>query len=341
MKPTDFAYLLTNYLSNYLPGQRNLSTNTIKSYRDTFTLLLKYCKECKGIEIEKLALQSFSRQLTEDFLTWVQTVRNNSISTRNQRLAAIHAFFRYVQLESPQHLFLCQQILSIPFKRQVQPAINYLSFEGIQAILAQPDLTTYSGRRDLVLLSLLYDTGARVQELADITVRDVRLTEPCTIKLTGKGRKTRIVPLMSKTAAILRDYISERNLDALPLLSHPLFCNRVNQKLTRAGIAYILNKYVQLAKELKPEHLPEKISPHGLRHSKSVHLLQSGVNLVYIRDLLGHVDLKSTQIYAKADSEMKRKALEAAYKNAAPQNIPNWQDDDALLSWLKSLSHPQ
>ena len=287
--------------------------------------------------IEKITIETLQKNLIVEFLTWIETQRACSVSTRNQRLAAIHAFFRYLQLEEPVHLFLCQQILAIPMKRSASKAIDYLTLDAMKAILEAPDTTCLTGRRDLVLLSLMYDTGARVQEIADLTMTDVRLENPPTVKVTGKGNKSRLVPLMSPTAKLLDQYMSEHNLKSIAHGSYPLFQNRSHTKLTRAGITYILKKYVEEARSIHPELIPKVVSPHSFRHSKAMHLLQSGVNLVYIRDLLGHVSIKTTEVYARADSMMKRKALENAYQAISPSEIPTWQQNQELLKWLKDL----
>lgn len=336
--PTNFAYYLTQYLSKYLPGQVGASTNTIQSYRDTFSLLLQYLKTSQGIPPEKLTLEDFNKNRVDEFLAWLEEKRQCGIATRNQRLSAIQAFFRYLQIESPSHLLLSQQIMSIRIKRAPKPVMNYLTFEGIQAILSAVDTTDCSGRRDFALLCLLYDTGARVQEIADCVVSDLRLTVPATLRLTGKGCKSRIVPILSKTMAYLKQYIEGNHLNTPSMGSHPLFYNRKKEKLTRAGISYILEKYVECARKSTPGLIPDRISPHSLRHSKAMHLLQSGVNLVYIRDLLGHTDIATTEIYARADSKMKRQALENVYKELKPnQTDPSWQEDQELLAWLQGL----
>lgn len=339
MKPTNFAYHLTTYLSKHLPGRTGTSRNTICSYRDTFSLLLRFCLEEKTIAIEKVTIETLQKQIVDEFLTWLETDRGNSVSTRNQRLAAIHAFFRYLQLEEPGHLLLCQQILAIPMKRSASKAISYLTLDAMKAILEAPDMTCGAGRRDLVLLSLMYDTGARVQEIADLIAADVRLENPCTVKVTGKGNKSRLIPLMSPTAKLLDQYMSEQNLKSIAHRSYPLFQNRSRGKLTRAGITYILEKYVEEVRSSHPELIPEVISPHSFRHSKAMHLLQSGVNLVYIRDLLGHVSIKTTEVYARADNLMKRNALENAYQGTSPSEMPVWQKNQELLKWLKDLGH--
>ena len=294
--PTNFAYFLTQYLTQYLPGQLGASSNTIQSYRDAFTLFLRYLKTSEGLLPEKLTLEDCTKRKVEAFLDWLEADRQCCVTTRNQRLAALQAFFRYLQIESPGHLLVCQQILTIRIKRAPKPVMTYLTLEGIQAILSAIDVTQSSGRRDFVLLCLLYDTGARVQELADCVVGDLRLTDPATLRLTGKGNKSRIVPILSQTKSYVKPYLEENHLNMPAMVSHPLFYNRVHEKLTRAGISYILQKYVTCARTTSPNLIPDRISPHSLRHSKAMHLLQSGVNLVYIRDLLGHADISTTEI---------------------------------------------
>jgi site-specific recombinase XerD len=211
--------------------------------------------------------------------------------------------------------------------------------DAVKTILEAPDVTCLMGRRDLVLLSLMYDTGARVQEIADLSVADVRLENPPTVKLTGKGNRSRLVPLMTPTAKLLEQYLSEHDLKHTEYGAQPMFQNRSRSKLTRAGIAYILSKYVEAARMSNPGLIPKKISPHCFRHSKAMHLLQSGVNLVYIRDFLGHCSIKTTEMYARADSMMKRNALEKAYQNTFSSEMPVWQKNHALLKWLKELGH--
>lgn len=337
MKTTDFARYLTNYLSLYLPGERNLSSHTIASYRDTFKLLLIFCENKKGISPEGLTLAHIDDDLIRAFITWIETTRNCSVATRNQRLAAVHAFFRYIQTEMPERLTTHQRILAIPLKKTGKPAVSYLPIEALEAILKQPDRHTPAGRRDLVLLTVLYDSGARVGELTDILVRDIRLIQPATLTLKGKGRKVRHVPLMSKTASLLEDYLKERRLTAAHKLDHPLFFNSRNQKLTRAGVNYVINKYVKAVRRQDSATLPDKVSPHVFRHTKAMHLLQANVNLVYIRDFLGHASVTTSEIYARADTQIKRVALEQAYSPPVVGDFPTWQDDKSLLGWLQRL----
>ena len=336
MKPTDLSVHVTNFLTHYLAAQRNLSPNTIKAYRDVFTLLLRFCRDVRGIAPERLRLEQIDVSLVEAFLDYLERETKSSPRTRNQRLAALHAFFRYVQAEEPARMHQCQKVLAIPLRKHARPTVNYLSKEELAEILAQPDLQTPEGRRDAVLLSVLYDAGARVQELVDLSVGDVRLDPPAQLHLLGKGRKMRAVPLMGNTVQLLRNHVQENHLDRPEQFDKPLFQNARHERLTRSGIRYILHKYVVLAQNRHPS-LHRTVSPHTLRHTKGMHLLQSGVSLEMIRDFLGHVDAKTTQIYARANLEMKRKALEKISEPPSVQTIPCWQQNKDLLDWLHSL----
>ena len=336
MKPTDFAKNLTAFFTSYLPGVKNLSGNTILSYRDAFRLFLVFCRDSRKIQPEKLCFKILDDHLVAGFLEWLENERNCSIATRNQRLVAIHAFFRYVQVQEPGQLHLCQRILQIPCKKCQQPIVRHLTPEQTKDLLAAPDISTHSGRRDMTLLSVLYDTGARVQELCDLRARDVRLEHPAIITLTGKGRKIRHVPILGNTVELLRTYMQENNLLHNGKLDAPLFFNQRHTKLTRGGISHILQKYAAVVFPRHPD-FPEKLTPHVMRHSKAMHLYQAGVNLVYIRDILGHVDISTTDIYARADTESKRKALESAYPDITPDVLPDWNRDENLLGFLNSL----
>ncbi len=336
MKPTDFATHLTGFLSVYLPRQKNASSNTIASYRDTFKLLLRYCKEQREIPVEKLNMDMLTHVMIADFLEWLEKERKCSIATRNQRLAAIHSFFRYVQYEEPSGILHFQKVIALPVKKAPKPSVPHLTPEAMRLLLSQPDKMTAKGRRDLTLLSVLYDTGCRVQELANLRVRDVVLENPAVLILTGKGKKVRRVPLMKNTVTLLEHYIQENALDKHWKGEYPLFINKQHNKLTKEGIAYIIYQHVGSARKTSAS-VPEKVRPHMFRHSKAMHLLQAGVNLIYIRDFLGHEDIKTTEIYAKCDSELKRQAIENAYPDLIDSNLPDWNKDAALLDWLSNL----
>ncbi|AEJ40377.1 integrase family protein [Sulfobacillus acidophilus TPY] len=259
------------------------------------------------------------------------------MSTRNVRLAALYAFVQYLQREQPEFMMQAQQLRAIPLKKTASGPMPYLTVEQMKFLLSLPNLAVPGGRRDAVLLSLLYDTGARVQELCDVVAGDIKEGPVSTMRLTGKGQKSRIVPLMPPMGRLLEQYRQERKLTHPQASAYPLFQNRAGSKLSREGVAYIVTKYVQQAARVSPGTLPDTVSPHGFRHSKAMHLLQAGVNLVYIRDLLGHVDLKTTEMYARVDSEMKRKALERHSGGIVSETLPPWQANTELLTWLKGL----
>ena len=338
MSETDFARHVAGFLSQYLPGQRNLSTNTISSYRDAFKLFLIYCGSETILKIEKIRISDITPELLSADLAWIEHDRGCGIATRNQRLAAFKSFFHYVAAMEPEHLLRCQQILGIPMKKCARPRMSFFSPEGLHLLLSQPEITKRNGRRDHAMLVLLYDTAARVQELIDVTVRDIRLEQPATVTLHGKGRKTRVVPIGAKTASIMEQYLSERGYIGMTgALDCPVFINTRKTKLTRAGVTHILAKYVKSMATNESHHVPEFVSPHSLRHSKAVHLLRSGVPLIYIRDFLGHASVTTTEIYAKVDSEQTRKALEGAYEVPAQEAVPEWEHDKSLLDWLSDL----
>lgn len=336
MKAADFSSLLTRYLTHYLPVQRNLSSNTIRSYRDTFKLLLIFCRDVKKYNIARLTLSNLDKKCIEEFLLWLTNTRGASASSYNQRLCAIHAFFDYAMAEEPGLMEQCIQILDIPHKVAHAPPAQYLTPESLKLLLSMPDTSTRKGRRHLVLLTVLYDTAARVSELTDICMKDVRLEPPAVITLHGKGGKTRSVPLMKQTVTLLRDYLAENDVLPQRYPDMPLFWNSRRQKLTRSGVTFILQKYAEMARSVSPE-VPDRITPHVMRHTKAMNLVQADVNPIYIKDLLGHADISTTEIYARADSEAKRAALEKAAANLELPTASAWERDAELIEWLSSL----
>lgn len=337
MKPTDFSKSLTDFLSKYLPGERGLSANTINSYKTTFILFIEFIESQKKISVNKLSLKDITKQCIVEFLEWLQRERRCSDSTRNVRLAAMHSFFNFLQYEAPENLNKWQHILSIKVKKTKKSAMNYLTIEGLKLLFAQPDLSTKKGMRDLTMLALMYDSAARVQEVIDLTASSVRLIKPYTIKLVGKGNKARIVPLMDEQVVHLKNYMEKNHLLEPHANMHPLFYNSRKEKLTRAGVRYILQCYASSARMKDQRLIPEKISPHTLRHSKAMHLLQAGVNLVYIRDILGHESVQTTEVYARVDSKLKREAIEKAYASIIKKEEPLWVKNNNLLEWLRNF----
>lgn len=330
MKKTDFTKALTAYFSTYLPLTCGVSPNTCNSYRDAFKLLLLYFREKKGIDANNIELRMLNRSLVSDFLDWLENERKISVTTRNQRLAALKAFAHYVQYRNPEYLENCTDIITMRPKKHEKPIVPFLTEDELKALLAQPNSSKKHGLRDLTLLSLLYDSGARVQEITDLKLKDIRLTNPAMVILTGKGRKSRQVPLMKDTCKLLDSYIRNFNLRAKSLMT-PLFFNKNGQALSRYGVTYILKKY---ASQANLDGNGKKISPHVLRHTKAMHLLRAGVNMIYIRDFLGHVDISTTEVYARIDAEMKRKVFEEKVPNFVPSTTMPWEEDEDLLQWL-------
>ena len=339
MTKADFPYYLTKFLVKYLHGEKNFSRHTIQSYSVTFKLLLSFLEQTRKISPERLSMEDLTHDTIVDFLNWIESTRNCTVSTRNQRLVAIHSFIRFVQKQSPENVFEFQKILNIPDKKCVKTVVPFLSGEEMKILLSMPAPSTSKGLRDMVLMSVLYDSAARVQEIIDLKVKDLRLDKLAVITLYGKGRKIRCVPITEKTKKLLNSHLrcSSSN-NGVSSGEQYVFVNQRKQQFTRWGISYIINKYVRLASLCDGFNVRFSITPHVFRHSKSVHLLQSGVNLIYIRDFLGHSDCSTTQIYAKADTETRRKALEAAYVDILPTTeLPDWSDDKSLMDFLNSL----
>jgi site-specific recombinase XerD len=338
--PADLAgRWLTRFFTNYLAGERAASPRTIVAYRDAIKLLLIWFKDVERIPPEKLRLADIDRPRVLRFLDWLETERNCTAATRNQRLAVIKSFCRYTAVEQPENLDQVTQILAIRQKRTPGPQLGHLTADEVKTLLAEPGAASGRAVRDTVLLAVAYDIAARVQELCDLDVADVSTANPMTVTIRGKGSKIRYVPVMDPTARLLDDYL--KHLDPHPGLganAAPLFHGPHHSRLTRSGIAKLLARHVRAVRARDPSWAPGlPITPHTLRRSRAMHLIQAGVNLIYIRDLLGHVDIATTEIYARADAETKRKAIENAYEPLTPDALPDWTTDPSLINWLDSL----
>jgi site-specific recombinase XerD len=334
MRPIGLHELVTAFFVNHLGAHRNVSPHTAASYRDALKLFLQYAASAQRTTVDHLSLEDFDQTLVLDFLSRLEQERGNVVRTRNQRLAALHSFFRYVMTRLPEHAERCQRLLAIPTKRTLKPTLSYLQADELQHLLAQVKTETPAGRRDYVLLALLYDTGSRVQELVDLRPLDLRVESPAFVRLTGKGRKQRICPLLPATVRLLLRYLKEQALS--PDSPEPLFRNRHGEKLTRHGVRYLLTKYLRAARETMPRLARVRVSPHTLRHTKAMHLLQAGVAPVTIRDILGHVDVRTTEVYLSIDLEMKRKALESSDLQPSAKRL-SWKPSEKLLTWLEAL----
>ena len=327
---------LHSYINEYLVSQKNSSINTVKSYRYTFNIFLLFCTKVKNIDIQDISLDTFNKDIIIEFLEYLENVRNNSIATRNNRLKHICSFLKFVYPYESDRILQLQNIFDIPLKKDTEKPVEYMSVDALKLLLNQPKTTTITGRRDLTLLATLYDTGARVSELINLKVRDIKFdTTTTTIRLLGKGNKIRIVPIIGNTSDLLRQYLIENNLQEM--LDSYVFVSKLKKPLTEPGVKYIIERYRALA-ERTSSIMPKNIYPHMFRHSKAMHLLEAGVNYIYIRDFLGHSNIKTTEIYARISVEQKRKALSAAYQeNVSTTTQYSWNKDKDLLDYLMQL----
>lgn len=334
MYKKEISYYITSFFTNYLDKEAGLSTNTIKSYRDAFILFFKYIDETGIGKLNKLKLDVLTIDNVNGFLDWLEESRGCSINSRNQRLAALKSFCNYVIRKNPEEISICQAILNIRSKKSPQKSIEYLKTDAVAHLLEMPDKNTKQGIRDLAMLSLMYESGCRVQELIDLKLGEISFRTPNTVSLMGKGNKARIIPISSRVANIINIYLK---MSGRYNIKEYLFVNKNDKPLSRSGLNYVLNKYGQMARTTKPELYSTKLHPHLLRHSKAMHMLENGVNLIYIRDFLGHSSVTTTEIYAKCNPEIKRKYIEQT-GNLISESIKEYSkhEKDTLLSWLRN-----
>jgi integrase/recombinase XerD len=332
--PNLLGAIVRDYFTEHLPRVCGMSPHTIHSYRDTLALLLRFLSARSKRPVAELSLKDFDPPGILAFLSYLERERKNGAATRNVRLSAIHALFRFVASRNPEHLDLAQRVRCIPFKRAQQRAIDYLEREEIELILKTIDRTTAKGSRDYALLATMFNTGARVQEISDLRACDLQLTKPFQVRLFGKGRKERYCPLWPQTAAVLRAFSKERNLDLRSEVR--VFLNHRDEPLTRFGIRHILGRRLDRASQFVPHLRKKRLHPHSMRHSTAIALLKSGVDLSTISHYLGHASLTTTNRYAKVDLEMKRKAI-ARVKPVAHQPHTPWSKNPTILDWLESL----
>lgn len=331
MNKENFSYYLTKYFTDFLPNQKNASANTIHSYRDTFVLLLGYFKKTYKISPENLEYSSFTIERIEEFLSWLENERNVSIKTCNQRLAAIHAFFRYIQYRDPAGFAQTSRILTIPYKKvPVSPAV-YMRLEEVSFLFSIPDKNDRKQFREWMIMVLLYESGARIQELLDLTPAHIHWGNTTTLELHGKGNKTRITPVNNTVKNMLKRYIQMYSKNENDFL----FTNNRGEKLTRAGVQYIIDKYTTIAHDGNPDMFKKRITNHSFRHSKAMHLLEAGVNLVYIRDFLGHSSIITTEQYARTNPKIKEEQLKKGATSIMATNKYSRSDKEDLISWLK------
>lgn len=332
----NLPYYFNLYLNNYLTTQKNVSKHTLLAYKYTFNGFLLFCVNIKNILINNISLDTFNTEIINQFLTYLEETKHNSIATRNNKLKNIKSFLKYIYPYESSRMLQIQEVLNIPIKEDVDKPVEYMTVDVLKILLEQPKISTVNGRRDLTLLATLYDTGARVSELINLKVRDIKFDKTTTtIRLLGKGSKVRLVPVIRNTSDLLKQYFKEHKLEDNP--ESYVFVSKLKQPLTEPGIKYIIEKYRCLAEKVCPL-VPKNINPHMFRHSKAMHLLESGVNYIYIRDFLGHSNIKTTEIYAKISVEQKRKALNEVYQENVPKFKENsWNNDKDLLDYLMKL----
>lgn len=330
----NLAYYVQRYFSAYLMAQRHYGDNTIASYRDTFRLLLIFLDE-KPHKKSSLKITDVGYECCSTFLQWLEESRGNAVSTRNVRLAHLKSFFNYVYLQAPEFADHCNLVLSIPFANVGRKPPKYLTIEALAHLLQSVDAKKKEGLRHLALLSLLYDSGCRAQELISLRVCDVQFRKCYRVYVHGKGDKYREIPILPETAAILQKYIRIYNLQNTSVL----FTNVNCEPLTRQGIRYIIRKYVAEAREGHPDEFETEGFPHLFRHSKATHLVDSGVNIYNIRDFLGHESVVTTEVYLTANLELSRKVIEAAASKTVPQSgdFYSAKEKESLMEFLETL----
>ena len=331
MKIYPLPIYLQRFFTDRLTTQLRASQNTVASYRDTFRLLLKYASDRLGRSPTDLQIVDIDAELVGGFLSFVETERGNAARSRNTRLSAIRSFFKYVAINEPQILYHCQRILGMPSKRHEKRTINYLTQAEIEALIAAPNVTTWVGRRDQTLLLLALQTGLRVSELINLTCNDVVLGTGAHVRCMGKGRKERSTPLRKDCEVVMRNWLAERANDH----SKPLFLSNRGDRLSRDAIEHIVRKYVELASTKCATLKSKRVTPHVLRHSAAMQLLQNGVDRTIIALWLGHESVETTQVYIHADIELKEKAM----AKTKPVDVPagRYRPGDELLAFLEAL----
>ena len=322
---------LQEYFCHRLVQQQQVSHQTVTSYRDTFRLLLRFAEQTLGKTVSEIALSDLDAPLVLAFLDHLESKRKNSIRSRNARLAAVRSFLHYAGLQEPTALAMIQKVFAIPMKRFDRPVINFLHLEEIETILDAPDQSTWSGRRDKTLLITMYNTGARVSEIVHIRCSDIDNAQCSAISLHGKGRKHRVIPLWKRTSRSICNWLPQ----IIQSPQNPLFPNRHGKQMTRSGVAKQLQSAVSIARKRIPTLANKNVSPHTIRHTTAMHLLQAGVDLSVIALWLGHENINTTHHYMQADIQMKRKAL--SKMDAPGVAVARFKPSRNVLSFLDSL----
>ena len=337
-RPNELGRAIERFFREYLPTLRGTSRHTIRNYRDAIVLFLRFASTQKATAIEDLDLSNFTAQQVRAFLAFLEAERHNGVATRNARLAALHTFARFLVTEQPAHLAELQRVLGVPFKRGARNVpIEYLEPDEVEALLNSIDRSTPSGKRDYALFALMLNTGARVQEILDLRLCDIRTEPPHQVRLHGKGGKTRLCPIWPQTARLLRE-LSQRAARCADGEA-PLFVNRQGAKLTRFGVRYLLKKHVEAGATAIGTLREKQIHPHSLRHTTAIFLLKAGVDFATISQWLGHSTLNTTMTYARADLDLKRQALMQVFPEilAPPRAGHVTSVAVNIVDWLKRL----
>ncbi len=331
MSAADFPALLQAFFTDRLLKQRRASPHTVTAYRNTFRLLLRFAATRLGRAPSRLALTDLDAAFLGEFLDHLERERGNSARSRNARLAALHAFFRYVAFMAPAHALLCQRVLAIPSKRFERGIVEFLVEHEIEVLLAAPDTATWIGRRDRALLLVAVQTGLRVSELITLRRQDVMLGTGAHVRCLGKGRKLRCTPLRRDVGQILEAWLRERP----PEPDTPVFPSSRSGHMSEDAVERLVAKYVTMARPRCPSIGNKRVTPHTLRHTAAMQLLQHGVDRSVIALWLGHESIETTQIYLHADLRLKEKALA---RMASSGQVPKrFSPGDALLTFLESL----
>ena len=325
--------LLQEFFHNWLVHQRGASTHTVHAYRDTWRLFLRFVAKRRKRDVAELAFADLSGAEVLAFLDHIERERHGTIATRNCRLAALRSFFCFVADREPLAAGQCAEVLRVPTKRAPHRTIMYLDPEEVAAILIQPDRTTLSGQRDHALFALLYNTGARIEEALSLTPSAIHLDVPAQVRLLGKGRKERICPLWSETASLIVALLRREPRGE----DEPIFTNRYGRPLQASGVRFRLRQYVASAARQHPRLAEKHVTPHTFRHTAAVHLVAAGVDVTVIQSWLGHAHLDTTFLYAQANVETKRNAIEQVDGDARPAGPPRWKRKPALMAWLDAL----
>jgi len=338
MKVTDFANALNRYFNDYLINDRSSSPKTIETYRYAFIQFIEYLETQKSLKPENIKIRDVSRDNIMSLLRWLENNKNISVATRNQRLAAFKCFATFLRYEKPEYIEETVRIQSIKLKKAFKKDISYLKPEGIKLLLSQIDQSNRKGCRDYTMFSLMYTTGIRVSELISIRGCDVSLNSPKTLVIRGKGSKIRHVPIVKQIAPLLGKYLKGNRCLLPQNLDDFIFKSHTGDKFTRQGINYLMTKYARNARNIKPDLIPVDCSPHKIRHSSAMSLVEEGVDLIAIRDLLGHSSVQTTEIYAKMSAAKSRSAIEAASKEIVPKEEALWETSYNIKEWLRGMN---